>query len=517
MSTHFKAFIVVFVISVIGFVFFRKPYASAIGARQFDKWRNLWLAVTACLFLVPSFWPYIILSALVVFFMTKTDPLKPALFMLLLFVSPNIGDAIPGFAGINKFIMVTPQAVFTLVLLIPAMIAAPKMKKLAQGGGMADLCFVLFLALQLVLCMRGPTVTHIIRTMIEQFLVIAPFYFVFSRAPKSLSDIRIISAAYTAPILILSALSILELIRTWHFYTSVGYNWFGAMPFTYTMRDGFLRASGSVIDPIVWGYIAMTGIGVGLAFFTENFSKFYRYAGFGLLIAGLLVSLSRGPWVGAAAMMITYVLISPQAMSRAVHLGGLGLVGFLVALVTPFGQKIIDLLPFIGSSAGDTISYRQQLLKAAREVMAENPIFGSSDYLDHPKLQALRQGQGIIDIVNSYLEVGLKSGFVGMGLFIGVFLFALLGLRRAMKSALSYNPTLALYCRAYFAVIVGTMITIFTTSSVLHTPIVYWCMLGIAVALVRIERHCRDNQHAMPDGNDDEQPALETPAQFNWK
>ncbi|MEX6632507.1 O-antigen ligase family protein [Hyphococcus lacteus] len=517
MSTHYKAFIVVFVLSVIGFVFFRKPYAAAIGAKRFDNWRNLWLAITACLFLIPSFWPYVIISALVVLFMSRPDPLKSALFMLLLFVSPNIGDAIPGFAGINKFIMVTPQAVFTFVLLIPAMIAAPKMKKLTPVGSAADVCFLLFLALQLILCLRGPTVTHIIRTMIEQFLVIAPFYFVFSRAPKSLSDIRIISAAYTMPILILSVLSILELIRTWHFYTSVGYNWFGAMPFTYTMRDGFLRASASVIDPIVWGFIAMTGIGVGLAFFTENFSKFYKSLGFGLLTIGLLMSLSRGPWMGAVAMILAFVAISPKAMTRAVQLGAASVLGGLIAMVTPFGQKILNLLPFVGTTAGDTISYRQQLLKAAREVMAENPFFGSSNYLDHPKLEALRQGQGIIDIVNSYLEVGLKSGFVGIALFVGVFLFALMSLRGAMKSAITYNPTLALYCRAYFATIVGIMITIFTTSSVYHTPIVYWSILGLAIALARIERHCRLHQGSPNINAQPLAPEAEATPEFNWK
>ncbi|WDI32498.1 O-antigen ligase family protein [Hyphococcus flavus] len=489
MSSHLKAFIVVFIVSAAVLFFFRKPFAELVSGKRYDMWRNVWIAVTVCVFLIPNYWLFILLAGMGALALSWAEPVKPSVFFLLLFSVPAIGAAIPGFAGINKFVDVTPQTAYTLLFLMPAMFAATHMKKLSRVGGGADLFFLLWLVLQIVLCLRGPTFTHILRTMIEEFIVLAPFYYVFSRYPKSLSDIRIMSGAYLLPVLILSAISIPEFIRSWHFYTSVTTGWFGQLPFTYTIREGLLRAYASVFDPIAWGYVAMTGVGVGLAFMNERFSLLYKSAGFALLMAGVLVSLSRGPWVGVVVTIAVFVLISPKTTLRMAQLGSVSLIAGLMSLATPYGQKILGLLPFIGDNAGDTISYRQRLLDAAGEVMMESPLFGSSEYLQHPKLQALRQGQGIIDIVNSYLQVGLKSGFVGLVLFLGVFACALLALRKAMRSARRHDPTLALYCRAYFATLIGILVTIFTTSSVFQIPMVYWCFAGVAIALARIEKH----------------------------
>lgn len=513
MTPHLKAYIVVFVVSVMALVFFRKPLADAVGARRADQWRNLWLVAISLLFLIPNFWLFIAALIVVVSVSARLDPLKPSIFLLLLFVAPVFGDAIPGFGGINKFIMVTPPLALSAVLLMPAMLSATKMKPVAKAGGATDMFFLAYLVLLMLLTMRAPSVTHMLRTALEEFLVMAPLYYVLSRQPKTLSDIKIMSAAYLCSILVLSVIAIPEFLRSWHLFTSASDQWFGARAFAYTLREGYLRTSTSVNDPIVWGTVTLTGIGIGLAFFNDKFSRFYKYIAFALIGFGLIVSFSRGPWLGAFVVVAVFVLISPKAPLRIAQFGGGGLVALLLAMATPFGQSVIDVLPFIGDSATSTIDYRQQLLQAAREVMAENPILGSQDYMQHPKLQALRQGQGIIDIVNTYIRIGLNSGFVGLFLFVGFFASALLALRGAMKSAQRYNPTLALYCRAYFATLVGVLVTIFTTSSVLHIPIIYWSLAGIAVALARIERHMRDNPEGVST-HDEEEPAR--PA-FDWK
>ena len=46
---------------------------------------------------------------------------------------------------------------------------------------------------------------------------------------------------------------------------------------------------------------------------------------------------------------------------------------------------------------------------------------------------AMMQGEHIIDIVNTYLEIALRSGLVGLSLFVGVFATILLRLRRVLK------------------------------------------------------------------------------------
>ena len=55
-------------------------------------------------------------------------------------------------------------------------------------------------------------------------------------------------------------------------------------------------------------------------------------------------------------------------------------------------------------------------------VMAQNLYFGSFTSASSPAMEALRQGQGIIDVVNTYIGVGLQTGVVGLALAVGVLL-----------------------------------------------------------------------------------------------
>jgi O-antigen ligase len=230
----------------------------------------------------------------------------------------------------------------------------------------------------------------------------------------------------------------------------------------------------------------MTALGLGFALFNDNFPRAYRLAAFGVLITGLLLSLSRGPWIGAIIIIGVYVLLSRRALMRSIQAGAIATVAGLLSLLTPFGRSVIGLLPVIGGDANDTIDYRQQLLDAAWGVMQKNPLFGSGDYLQDNALQSMRQGQGIIDIVNTYLQVGLKSGYVGLGLFVLFFASVLLALFKALQTARAQGSPLENYCRAYLATLVGMLVTIFTTSSEGQIPHLYWVLGAMGVALSRI-------------------------------
>lgn len=500
MSAHLKAFIVVLVISVVALAFFRKPFANLVGRKRVDNWSLTWLAMTACAFLITNYWIFVVASAGLVFVLSRGEPVKPAVYLLLLSFVPTLGEEIPGFAGINKLIAVNPQLVVSAVVLIPAMLVARHMKKISKVGGAADLFFLLFLVLQLMLSVRAESFTHMLRTAIQEFLSLAPLYYAFSRYPKTFADIRILSAAFVFPVLVLSSISIVEFIKNWHLYYSVTSNWFGAMPFGYVLREGYLRASASVFNPIVWGFVAMSATGVGLAVLNEKkIPALYRYAGFALLASGLIVSLSRGPWVGMIAILGVYILLSAKVVTRSIQAGVITLVAGSLSLLTPFGKNIIGLLPIVGGRGNDdTISYRRALLDQAWDVILENPFFGSGDFLSNNALQSLRQGQGIIDIVNTYLQIGLKSGLIGLGLFLSFFTCVLLALRKALKTARTHDPVFANYCRAYLATLVGILLTIFTMSSEGQIPDIYWTFGAIGIAMARIAATSTSSQEQLP-------------------
>ncbi len=62
--------------------------------------------------------------------------------------------------------------------------------------------------------------------------------------------------------------------------------------------------------------------------------------------------------------------------------------------MTSVGQKILDFLPFFGTSRDDTITYRQELLTNGLDVFWRTPFFGSATFIDTQELQSMRQGQG---------------------------------------------------------------------------------------------------------------------------
>ena len=170
--------------------------------------------------------------------------------------------------------------------------------------------------------------------------------------------------------------------------------------------------------------------------------------------------------LGRLAVVFEYLVLSPL-------------------LLLPVGQRLINLLPFIGSAEVETVVYRQRLFENALAVIERNLWIGSADYLSTPEMQALLQGEGIIDMVNSYLEVSLKSGILGLSLFLGFFAVISIALWRVTRyenNRLGFGNC----ARALAATLLAILVTIGTVSSVDFIPYVYWSFAGLCVAFVRI-------------------------------
>ena len=112
---------------------------------------------------------------------------------------------------------------------------------------------------------------------------------------------------------------------------------------------------------------------------------------------------------------------------------------FSTFAATPFGASIVDSLPFIGTRDQDTVEYRQELFETSWALIKQNPLFGNPFVaLD---MENLRQGQGIIDLVNGYLQVALYYGLVGLALYCAVHLFVLQRAFVVMRRARAADDT----------------------------------------------------------------------------
>ena len=204
-----------------------------------------------------------------------------------------------------------------------------------------------------------------------------------------------------------------------------------------------------------------------------------------ILGAGLVASLSRGPWVGVMVLIVAYLAIGPYPVR---NLGKFAII--MVVLVVPMvfttaGSQLTNLLPFVGSVDEQNVVYRQRLFDSALAVIERHPLLGSVDYLSTPEMQEMIQGEGIIDIVNTYLRVTLNSGLVGLGLFVCFFAVILIGLYQIVRFDIK-DVDFSQSARASMATLIAILVSIATASSIDFIPYAYWSFSGLCVALIRI-------------------------------
>ena len=101
-------------------------------------------------------------------------------------------------------------------------------------------------------------------------------------------------------------------------------------------------------------------------------------------------------------------------------------------------------------------------------------------------MEELRQGQGIIDLVNTYLIVGLNSGFVGLGLYLMFFLTILLSTIKRLRLA-PLATEARILGQALLAVLVGALLIIATVSPIYHVPLLLWSVAAMCMAFGRLE------------------------------
>jgi O-antigen ligase len=96
-------------------------------------------------------------------------------------------------------------------------------------------------------------------------------------------------------------------------------------------------------------------------------------------------------------------------------------------------------LPFLGGHVDSfNVVYRQRLWDRAWQIIQQSPMLGDDAAL--LQMQDLRQGQGIIDLVNTYIGILLDNGFVGLSLFLAFILGPLIKVCRLSRMRFREDP-----------------------------------------------------------------------------
>jgi O-antigen ligase len=489
MPEHFRALIMILALGGLAFVLARAP-ACAAGMKDEDfvRRRNLWFLLTLAVFLAHNFWIFVLLAAALLFMAAQAEHNRLALYFFVLFAVPAIDAEIPGFGFVQHLFSIDYLRLLALVILLPAWLAL-RARPGAEpfGRSHADKLLAAYLVLQFFLQLPHTTLTETLRKgVFYAFIDVFLPYYVASRAARDLAALRDALLAFVVAALAAAAIAVFEFGRHWLLYTpletALGVEW-GML--NYLERgDGLLRAQASTGHPIVLGYVLAVAL-VLAVYFKRVIPPTPFKAAIVLLAAGLVAAMSRGPWIGAAVMGLAFVATGPRAFTRLTKLGVAALCIVPLVLLTPAGRVLIDYLPFVGTVEAHNITYRELLFEISLGVVLDHPFFGAWDFLQLPVMQQLRQGEGIIDIVNTYLGIALASGLVGLGLFCGFFLVVLVELFAAMRRAGDRHADAYVLGQALLCTLLGTLVIIASTSSIALIPVVYWSMAGLAQAYAR--------------------------------
>lgn len=484
MPEQIRALIVVLVLGSLVWWLARPAMVQVVPSATFTNWRRGWYVVTLAWFLSPNFWVYAGVLTVMVNVAGRREPHVFGLYMLLLLAAPPVTTAIPGFGLVNYLFTLDHYRLLALALLLPWA------WRLSRDGSSAryfqsplDGLVLAYLLLHSVLAFRGGNFTSDARTALMLWIDLFLPYYVASRSIRSSEGFRDALAGLVVGAALLSVFAVFEVLRSWKLYeaasVAMGLDGFGA----YKTRGGFIRPAVTIIDSIALGYVIVAGLAAYLYLQGLVSGRWRRWLGWLVLVAGVLGSLSRGPWVGAVLVVLVFMLTGPHPVRRLMQGAAAGVTGFFVLSLLPAGQKLISLLPFVGQEEQGNVEYRANLLTASMPVIERNLLFGSSDYVNAPELQVLRQGEGIVDVVNSYVGVALHAGGVGLMLFVGMFVSAMLLLTRGRRWARQQGDADGQQLgRALLAALLGIMFIIFTMSSILIVPTIYFAFFGLSCA-----------------------------------
>ena len=507
MLENLKSLFIVLSISIPIFWIVKPAFVNLLSEVEFKRYRNLWLLITLILFLANNFWLYMVLVATAILLTQMRERNKVALYFMLLFVMPPIGQKIGGLGMLEYLLNINSIRLLELSVLIPAFLAIKKQRdKLPFGRVSADYLLAAFVILIFIFRLRDTSFTDALRFELYAITDILLPYYVLSRALRDIQQFKVVISAFVIAVLLLSGAAIYEYAGHQLLYSALGTALGANLEMSgMVIRDGSLRALVTTGQPIALGYVVMVGMGFYL-FLQRDIPHFYRRNLLLILLAGgSFAALSRGPWVGLAILMIVFIGLRPRALRNISLLAAGGLLAFGLALNLPGGDKLINLLPFVGKVDSFNAEYREQLVDKAISVIGRNPFFGASDYRNAPEMASMVQGEGIVDIVNSYLGIVLEYGLTGLFVFVSFFLSILWQLYKVIhryrgRKEEHYLFGVTLYATqsrslqdehyqlgvTLFATLIAILVTIYSVSSITVIPTVYWAVAGMSVAYAQM-------------------------------
>jgi hypothetical protein len=488
-----KRLIVVLMIAALVFHLAKPIALRFMSGEDFSRRRFVWFVLTVVSFVSPSFWLYAAVAVPMFIWANRKDSNPTALYLLMLHVVPPVGFIIPIF-GNNGLFPIDNYTLLAFCVLLPATLRYRKSRDAAASGrlGAMDILLLAFGVLEVALYTPPDlgiaipdSATNVLRRAVLFFLDTYLVYFAVSRTCQSRRKMVDAAATFCLACGVMASIAIFENTRNWLLYLEVVSNWGLSLNHSaWLTRGDELRAQASAGHSLSLGYLLAVGLGFWL-YLKSHVQRGIRRIGVTVLLCGgLYAAFSRGPWLGAVTAYLTFFAAGPRAASRLVKGILLASAASLVIIVSPIGDRILNVLPVMGNTPDANIVYRQRLADRGWELVLAHPLFGDQD--PWPEMQDLRQGEGIIDIVNTYLGVALGYGLVGLFFFLSFILLGMAKIYARARVLVHSDPDLAMFGASLIACIVATLEMIYSSSFNNGAEKMFYVLAGLATAYARL-------------------------------
>jgi len=342
---------------------------------------------------------------------------------------------------------------------------------------------------------RDTTFSNFLRTSVNVSLDLWLPYYILSRSLRSIEDLKRIMCWLGCGSVTLTAVLTYEVWRAWPIYNELYVHYQVPTLLLVKVRGGLLRASGPFVEPTSAAMVmAMCVLALWLSrdFFRSRATHLCLLA---VALIGLSVPQSRGAWVGLLLGMAV------ADFTRGLHVAltkKFVLVGIAAAFVFAAALSSPYLSETVGLSGGssETSDYRRLLFERGMKEFWHSPLFGFSNPELLWRLKDLRQGEGIIDFVNTYIWILLISGAIGFFIFTGTLLFFLHNVWRSYRTTprIPGSAEVATYIVACLAML---MEMLFFTSFGGRPAFFMFGLFGCAAAFLSCYR--RNEPLSVPD------------------
>lgn len=482
MLNSLKALAVVLTIALMVFAVTKPIFLRYMSLQDWTRRRNVWVFLTVLAFVSPSFWVYALFAVVVMYWAGSKDTNPIALYIFLLFVVQPDHFELPKFFGAS-LIYLDNFRLLAIAVLVPHAnrIFNQKNKLKTAGFGAYDFFVITFVVLQLVVVMPYVSLTSTLRSGLASLLDVVLVYYTISRSCNNKKIIVEVMSSLCLACAIFAPIAVFETLKSWLLYAQISATWNAAESFAYLFRGDALRARASTGHALGLGSLCAMGFGYWIYLGSRNYSKMQFGAGCAWMWAGLIAAYSRGPWIFAILIALVFMAISPGTVrnfSKFLIYSG---ISFGILLISPFSGKFVDSLPFVGTIDSENIDYRQRLITKSWEVIQDNPLLG--DPLFMSQMEELRQGQGIIDLVNAYAVVALSTGFVGLTLCFSPILLAMHRSRKIVAKASNIDSDHACLGRILIACMIGQLFFIGTAG--MDSRLYIWVSILIGYSVIK--------------------------------